>query len=62
MIINGDILDLKIMAKDTLSNKMIINLNMLCSSVENRIRINGQRKDVITPVFRGNGNKDAQIL
>ena len=50
------------MAKDTLSNKMIINLNMLCSSVENKIRVNGQRKDVITPVFRGNGNKDAQIL
>ena len=62
LIISGDILDLKITAKDTLSNKMIINLNMLCSSMENKIRINGQRRDVITPELRGSGKKDAQIL
>ena len=62
LIISGDILDLKITAKDTLSNKMIINLNMLCSSMENKLRINGQRRDVITPELRGSGKKDAQIL
>ena len=38
LITSGDVLDLKIFANNFLTNKMIINFYMLCTSMKNRIR------------------------
>ena len=49
LVNSGDKFDLKIFAKDSFSDEVEVHFNMLCTSMKNRIRGNGEGRDIVTP-------------
>ena len=62
LIPSSNVFHLKIPAQNLFTNKMVINLQMFCAGVEDRIRGNGQGRYIITPKFGSSGKENAQIF
>lgn len=62
MIVRRNKFNLKIMVKDSLMNKVVINLYVLGRSMKNRIGGNGESKDIVTPQNGRIVKKNTKIL
>ena len=62
LIPSSNLFHLKIPAQNLFMNEMVINLQMFCAGVEDRIKGNGQGRYIITPKFGSSGKENAQIF
>ena len=62
LIPSSNVFHLKIPAENLFTNEMVINLQMFCAGMEDRIRGNGQGRYIITPKVGSSGKENAQIF